>query len=97
MRQIADKLVDVAGEVAKERGINTVLTRNQILIFTDPGMDVTQPVLAKLNKVLSVVQFQDPATLQRLDDQGNPVGGAPTAAGGAAPKPAAPAAAPKKQ
>ncbi|MDX2142426.1 MAG: OmpH family outer membrane protein [Rhodospirillaceae bacterium] len=101
MSEIGQNLMVVAGEVAKERGINTVLARSQILIIVDPGMDITQPVLAKLNQRLASVKFQDPATLQRLDEQGNPIGGAPAAAGGAAkgaaPKPAAPAAAPKKQ
>jgi hypothetical protein len=96
MQEIGAKLMEVAGQVAQERGINLVLARSQILLVGNAGMDITQPVLTKLNSTLASVKFQDPATLQRLDEQGNPVGGQP-AAGGAAPKPAAPAAAPKKQ
>jgi hypothetical protein len=85
--------------VVKERGINLVVMRRQILMFGDPGMDITAPVLTKLNQRLASVKFQDPATLQRMDEQGNPIGGAPApaAAGAQAPKPAAAGqAAPKK-
>lgn len=88
MQEIGQSIYTVAGEVAKERGINTVLARSQILLVVDPGMDITAQVLTKLNARLASVKFQDPATLTRVDDQG----GAP-APGGA---PAKPAAAPKK-
>jgi Skp family chaperone for outer membrane proteins len=91
MQEIGQSIYAVAGEVAKERGINTVLARSQILLVVDPGMDITAPVLTKLNARLPNVKFQDPATLTRVDDQGNAVGGAP-----GAPKPAAAAPAAKK-
>jgi Skp family chaperone for outer membrane proteins len=87
MQEIGQSIYAVAGEVAKERGINTVLARSQILLVVDPGMDITVPVLTKLNARLPSVKFQDPATLTRVDDAGNPVGGAPGAA-----KPAVPTA-----
>ncbi|MSO97817.1 MAG: OmpH family outer membrane protein [Rhodospirillaceae bacterium] len=100
LREVEQIMMTVTGEVVKERGINLVVMRRQILIFSDPGMDITAPVLTKLNQRLASVKFQDPATLQRLDEQGNPVGGAlsPVAGGAApAPKPAAAGqAAPKK-
>jgi len=86
MQEIGQTLVSAASEVAKERGINVVLTRYQILFFTDTGMDITAPVLTKLNAKLPNVKFQDPATLTRVDEQGNPAGQQPQAA-----KPAAPA------
>jgi outer membrane protein len=92
MQEIGQSIYAVAGEVAKERGINTVLARSQILLVVDPGMDITAPVLTKLNARLPSVKFQDPATLTRVDEQGNPAGGAP----GAVPRPAAAPAAPKK-
>ena len=100
LREVEQIMMTVAQEVVKERGINLVVMRRQILMFSDPGMDITAPVLTKLNQRLASVKFQDPATLQRMDEQGNPVGGAPApAAGGAAPAPkpaAAGQAAPKK-
>jgi Skp family chaperone for outer membrane proteins len=83
--EISNALVAASTEVAKERGINTVLTRNQILFFVDPGMDITAQVLTKLNQRLPTAKFQDPATLQRQD----PNAQAAAPAGGA--KPAAPA------
>jgi len=88
MAEIGQMLITVTGEVAKERGINTVLARSQILLVVDPGMDITVPVLTKLNARLPSVKFQDPATLTRVDEQGNPVGGQPAAAaqGQAAPR-----------
>ncbi len=89
MQEIGQSIYTVAGEVAKERGINTVLARSQILLVVDPGMDITAPVLTKLNARLPAVKFQDPATLTRVDEAGNPAGGG---APGAAPRPAAPAA-----
>lgn len=88
MQEIGQSIYTVAGEVAKERGINTVLARSQILLVVDPGMDITAQVLTKLNARLSSVKFQDPATLTRVDDQG----GAPVPGGA----PAKPAVAPKK-
>lgn len=85
MQEIGQMIYTVAGEVAKERGINLVMARGQIMLMVDPGMDITAPVLTKLNARLPNVKFQDPATLTRVDDQGNPVGGQP---GAAAAKPA---------
>ena len=87
MQEIGQAIYAVAGEVAKERGINTVFARSQILLVVDPGMDITAPVLTKLNAKLTNVKFQDPATLARVDEQGNPAGVAPAAGG--APRPAA--------
>ena len=76
MQEIGNTMVIVASEVAKERGINVLMTRNQVLIF-DPSMDITNPVLERLNVRLATVAFQNPETLQR---QGQ--GAAAGAAGG---------------
>jgi Skp family chaperone for outer membrane proteins len=83
MQSIGDNIITVTSEVAKEKGINAVMASNQMLIF-DPSMDITKPVLEKLNQRLASVQFQDPETLQR-----NAEGAAAPAAGAKAP--AAPA------
>jgi outer membrane protein len=64
MQSIGDNIITVTSEVAKEKGINAVMASNQMLIF-DPSMDITKPVLEKLNQRLASVQFQDPETLQR--------------------------------
>lgn len=89
MQEIGNMIMVVSSEVAKERGINAVMARSQMMIF-DPGMDITRSVLDKLNQRLPSVQFQNPDTLQRVGEGGE---GA-AAAGG---KPAAPAKADDKK
>jgi len=84
MQEIGNTIMVVSSEIAKERGINAVMARNQLMIF-DPGMDMTQPVLEKLNARLTSVVFQNPETLARPDDA------APGTAGATAAKPATPA------
>jgi Skp family chaperone for outer membrane proteins len=85
MQEIANTMLVVSQEVAKEKGLNAVLPRGAVLVF-EPGMDITKSVLDKLNARLPSVQFQNPDTLQRSDGQ--------AAAG--APASAKPAAAPAK-
>ena len=80
-QEIANTMLIVSQEVAKERGLNAVMARQMLLVF-DPSMDITKAVLDKLNVRLATVAFQNPDTLQRSDQ---------AAAAGA---PAAPAAAP---
>lgn len=63
MQEIGNTIVSVSQEIAKAQGINAVAAHNQLLFF-DPGMDITQPVLERLNQRLASVKFQDPATLQ---------------------------------
>ena len=88
MQEIGNTIMVVSSEVAKTEGINAVLARSQLMIF-DPGMDITNSVLEKLNQRLPSVKFQDPATLQRQAD-GQAVAGVPgvPGTGGAAPVPA---------
>ncbi|MDX2221417.1 MAG: OmpH family outer membrane protein [Rhodospirillaceae bacterium] len=74
MQEIGNTIMVVSSEVAKEKNVNAVLARSQLMIF-DPGMDLTKPVLDKLNQKLPSVQFQNPETLQRLDENGQPIGG----------------------
>ena len=89
MQEIGNQIMVVASDVSKEKGVNAVMARNQLMIF-DPGMDITKPVLEKLNQRLASVQFQNPETLQRnADGTAAAPGGAKPAAGAA--KPAAPA------
>jgi len=96
MQEIGNTIMVVSSEVAKERNINAVMARSQLMIF-DPGMDITRPVLERLNQRLPSVVFQNPDTLQRADDKAAPPGGArPQAAPAAAPA-RAPAAAPAKK
>ena len=87
MQEIGNTIISVSQEIAKQQGITADAAHNQLLFF-DPGMDITQPVLERLNQRLAAVKFQDPATLQAQQAQQ----GAPGAAG----TPAAPAAAKAK-
>lgn len=84
MQEIGNTIVTISGEVAKAQGITTVIARNQV-VYADASMDITAPILDRINQRLPSVKFQDPATLQ--------VQGAPGAAPAAAvPGTAAPAA-----
>ena len=87
MQEIGNMIMVVSSEVAKERNINAVMARSQLMIF-EPSMDITKPVLEKLNQRLPSVQFQNPDTLQRVDEGAAGAQGA-LGSGGAAPaKPA---------
>lgn len=63
MQEIGLTIVSVTHEVAKQQGINAVAAHNQLLYF-DPTMDITSPVITSLNQRLASVKFQDPSTLQ---------------------------------
>jgi len=63
MQEIGNTIIIVSQEIAKQQGITAVAAHNQLLFF-DPGMDITAPVLERLNQRLSSVKFQDPASLQ---------------------------------
>jgi Skp family chaperone for outer membrane proteins len=80
MQEIGNTIISVSQEIAKQQGITAVAAHNQLLFF-DPGMDITQPVLERLNQRLGSVKFQDPATLQAPQ-------AAPAAAAGGAAAPA---------
>ena len=69
MQEIGNTIMVVSSEIAKERGINAVMARSQLMIF-DPSMDITKPVLDKLNERLGTVVSQNPETLQRQGADG---------------------------
>lgn len=92
MQEIGNTIVTIASEVAKAQGYTTVVARNQV-IYADPSMDITAPVLERINQRLPSVKFQDPATLQVQPPAGTP--GAPAAPGAAPAAKAAPAPAKK--
>ncbi len=75
MQEIGNTIMVVSSEIAKERGINAVMARSQLMIF-DPSMDITVPVLEKLNERLASVAFQNPETLQRQGAEGAAAGAA---------------------
>ena len=86
MQEIANTMLVVAQEVAKEKALNVVLPRGAVLV-SDPSMDISKSVLDKLNVRLPSVQFQNPDTLQRNDG----TAAAPAAGGATAPAAKAPA------
>lgn len=88
MQEIGNTIVTISGEVAKAQGITTVIARNQV-VYADPSLDITAPILERINQRLPSVKFQDPATLQVQGAPGAP--GAPGAAAPAAKAPPAPA------
>jgi len=57
--QINQEMLVIASQVAQERGINMVLPASLIL-FADPSMDITRPVLETLNERLPAVAMQSP-------------------------------------
>ncbi|MGE4064829.1 MAG: OmpH family outer membrane protein [Rhodospirillaceae bacterium] len=80
LQEIGNTIIIVSQEIAKQQGITAVAAHNQLLFF-DPGMDITAPVLERLNQRLSAVKFQDPATLQAQPQPGAapPAAAAPAA------------------
>ena len=78
MQEIGNTIVTISGEVAKAQGITTVIARNQV-VYVDPSMDITAPILERINQRLPAVKFQDPATLQTQAPPGAAPGAAPAA------------------
>src|SRR5690606_35121477 len=54
--QIRKELVRIAAEIAKERGVNLVLNKAQVLLFPTE-LDITDEALAKLNQRLPTVDL----------------------------------------
>ena len=52
-------MLRISGSVAQEKGINMVVPQNVVLL-SDPSMDITIPVLELLNERLPSVDMQDP-------------------------------------
>ncbi len=62
MNTIQGTLIRVTKEVAEERGMNIVLYRSQTFLF-DTDMDITDRVLAEVDKRLPSVSMQNPESL----------------------------------
>lgn len=54
---IQNTVVDITKGIAKERGLKVVTPTSQLL-YADPSLDITQEVLAKLNKKLPSVKVK---------------------------------------
>lgn len=59
MGELSDALAQVTEELAGELGANLVLPKSQIFLH-DPRMEVTQPVIERLNKKYPSVSFPAP-------------------------------------
>lgn len=59
MVQIRQEMLRISSQVAQELGINMVMPQNLILL-SDPSMDITKPVLEILNERLPNVAMQNP-------------------------------------
>jgi Skp family chaperone for outer membrane proteins len=81
LNQIESTLVAVIRQVAESRGMNVVLHRSQVALNM-PEFDITDQVVAQLNKLMPTVQIPaenvDPATLPK--DWGSPAAAATPAA-----------------
>jgi Skp family chaperone for outer membrane proteins len=75
LQQIEQALGAVISQVARSRGVNMVLPR-PLVIYNEPGFDITEEVSAQMNRVLRQVNL--------------PAEGAPPAEGAAPAAPAAP-------
>lgn len=86
IQQIEQALGAVISQVARSRGINLVLPR-PLVIYNEPGFDITEEVSAQMNRVLRSVNL--PA--EGAEAPAAPAASAPAAAAPAAPaRPAAP-------
>ncbi len=57
--EINQEVLRITSQVAQERGLNMVMAQNVVLL-SDPSMDITRDVLERLNERLPQVAFQDP-------------------------------------
>jgi Skp family chaperone for outer membrane proteins len=59
MNVVRDRLISIVKDVAHEKGANLVLVKQQVL-WADKSLDVTDEVLARLNKALPEVTIKPP-------------------------------------
>lgn len=59
MNVVRDRLLNIVQAVAHEKGANLVLVKQQVL-WTDKSLDITDEVLARLNKALPEVTIKPP-------------------------------------
>jgi Skp family chaperone for outer membrane proteins len=57
MNSVRNGLVDTVSQIAKERGVNLVIVKQQV-IWNDQTIDITDEVLARLDKQLPNVQVK---------------------------------------
>jgi Skp family chaperone for outer membrane proteins len=62
MNEVQATVIRLTQEVANARGMNIIVYRSQVFLF-DPSMDITDPVLAAVNKALPSVTMPDPDSL----------------------------------
>ena len=56
LKQIEDKVIAIGEAVAKDKGYSIVISASQVL-YSDSSMDITQAVLATLDKELPIVSI----------------------------------------
>jgi Skp family chaperone for outer membrane proteins len=102
LQQIEQALSAVITQVAQSRGINFVVPR-QLVIFNEPGFDITDEVAAQINRVLRTVNLPPEGQMPAQPPAPTAAGARPPAAAGArppatggqtTPRPAQPAAQP---
>lgn len=57
MSSVRKGIVDIVGSVAKERGVNLAIVKQQV-IWNDQNIDITDEVLSRLNKELPSLQVK---------------------------------------
>jgi Skp family chaperone for outer membrane proteins len=62
MNEVQATVIRLTQEIANTRGMNIIVYRSQVFLF-DPTMDITDPVLAAVNKALPSVTMPDPDSL----------------------------------
>jgi Skp family chaperone for outer membrane proteins len=62
MNEVQATVIRLTQETANARGMNVIVYRSQVFLF-DPSMDITEPVLAAVNKALPSVTMPDPDSL----------------------------------
>jgi len=91
LQQIEQALGAVIRQVASSRGVNMVLPR-PLVIYNEPGFDITDEVSAQMNRVLRTVNLPaEGETPPQAPAQGAAPGGAAPAAGTPPAAPATPA------
>lgn len=63
MAEVRAVLIQVADEVAHERGMRALFYRSQVFLF-DPELDITEDLLTRLDQRLPQVSLVDPPSLE---------------------------------
>ena len=57
MAKVNDKMKDIIGEIAKEKGLNLILPASQV-VFSADSLDISAEVLEKLNKKVTKIDVK---------------------------------------